>query len=355
MRLTTAIIITLSLFATSWASELPPLEIYFEQGSSSIEPTYMDNESSIDQLTIHLLSLADDPDRSLTHIDISGYSSPEGEAGFNYRLSQSRAEEVERLIKSLIHPSDSVVITRGYGTSEPPQRLDMDAEESLYPSMRVVHITTLFAPRGYAPIASTVTYSTEEFIPLPSMQPVSNSCYRPLFAIKTNLLFDLFMMPSIEVEVPIKRHWSIAGEWMFPWWISFNNRNALQILSTTLEIRYWLDEQDRDSPLRGWFLGVYGGGGDYDLQLNGRGVQGEFYVPVGLSAGYAHPINRRGDLRLEYSLGVGLVKSKYRKYEESACTEFLVLNSSGRHTWFGPTKAKVSLVWLLYRRCHEKN
>ena len=47
---------------------------------------------------------------------------------------------------------------------------------------------------------------------------------KPLFAAKTNLLFDAMTVLNVEVEVPIRKHWSIAGEWIFPWWLHYRNK-----------------------------------------------------------------------------------------------------------------------------------
>ena len=53
---------------------------------------------------------------------------------------------------------------------------------------------------------------------------------RPLFALKTNLLFDVAMMPNIEIEVPIGKRWSINGEYMFPWWLFDGDKYSMPIL-----------------------------------------------------------------------------------------------------------------------------
>lgn len=167
------------------------------------------------------------------------------------------------------------------------------------------------------------------------------------FAIKTNLLYDLLLTPSIEVEAPIKSRWSVAGEWIFPWWVTNNNGNALQILSGQVEGRYWLGDRHNKPQLTGWFAGLYAGGGYYDLQWNNNGYQGEFYIASGVAGGYAHTINKRGNLRMEYSLGLGYLSTKYRYYEGKQDNKYLVWQHDGRYTWIGPTKAKVSLVWFV--------
>ncbi len=167
------------------------------------------------------------------------------------------------------------------------------------------------------------------------------------FALKTNLLYDLLLTPSIEAEVPIGERWSIAGEWIFPWWTTKDNGNALQILSGQVEGRYWFGNRTNKPQLTGWFASFYAGGGLYDLQWKNNGYQGEFYIAAGASAGYAHTINNSGSLRMEYSLGVGYLNTEYRYYEGMQNNEYLVWQYDGRYTWIGPTKAKVSLVWFL--------
>ena len=50
----------------------------------------------------------------------------------------------------------------------------------------------------------------------------------PLFALKTNLLFDVALIPNFEIEIPIGRHWSVNGEYMFPWWLLDGDKTALK-------------------------------------------------------------------------------------------------------------------------------
>ena len=170
----------------------------------------------------------------------------------------------------------------------------------------------------------------------------------PLFAVKTNLLFDVAMMPNIEVELPIGKRYSLNGELMFPWWLYDGDKYCLQILMGGLEGRYWLGKRDNREVLTGHFLGLYAGGGKYDLQWDRNGYQGEFFIAAGISYGYAHKIAR--NLRLEYSLGIGLLRTNYEHYHTLDNYQTLLWQNNGRYTWLGPTKLKVSLVWLLTRK-----
>ncbi len=170
---------------------------------------------------------------------------------------------------------------------------------------------------------------------------------RDLFLIKTNLLFDLATVINIEAEIPIGDRYSICGEWIFPWWLSDSRQRALQILCGTLEGRYWWGNREEQPQLTGWATGLYVGCGYYDLEWDGKGYQGENVFAGGLSVAYAHPIGRA--LRLEYSLGLGLLWTKYRHYEAQNCNSqwSLLRTDRGRLFWFGPTRCRVSLAWMI--------
>lgn len=181
--------------------------------------------------------------------------------------------------------------------------------------------------------------------------PYINKVKRPLLAVKTNLLFDLALMPNIEVEVPIRNRWSLNAELMFPWWLFSGDKYCLQILMGGLEGRYWLGSRhsrENREVLTGHFLGLYAGGGKYDLQWDRNGYQGEFFIAAGISYGYAHKIAR--NLRLEYNIGIGLLRTDYRHYHARDNYQTLLWQENGKYTWLGPTKAKISLVWLLNRQ-----
>lgn len=205
---------------------------------------------------------------------------------------------------------------------------------------------------------STVSHTTgNNRLPLfPQRTPVATSCRRPFFAVKTNLLFDAALMPNVEIEVPIgsANRWSVNGEYIFPWWLLDGDKYSLQILMGGLEARYWLGSRKgrmNREVLTGHFLGLYAGGGKYDLQWKDNGYQGEFFIAAGISYGYAHPIGR--NLRLEYNIGIGLLRTDYRHYHARDNYQTLLWQENGKYTWFGPTKAKISLVWLLNRKAKK--
>ena len=201
---------------------------------------------------------------------------------------------------------------------------------------------------------SEITAFDMTVISLPSEEEIEfEEIKKPFIALKTNLLYDAVTVLNVEVEVPIKQHWSIAGEWIFPWWLHNKNRAdnrpaRLEVLCGTLEGRYWFGKREEKRVLTGWYAGIYSGAGLYDLQWKAKGYQGEFFVAAGISAGFAHPVGKH--LSMEYGLGIGYLKTHYRHYQAFFGPDnkwHPIRLNNGHYSWFGPTRAKVSLVWLL--------
>lgn len=203
-------------------------------------------------------------------------------------------------------------------------------------------------------------------VQMPAPQPVPESpameptfVRQPLLAVKSNLLFDLASALNVELEVPMGKRWSVAGEWMFPWWRSNKSDLTMQLLAGHGEIRYWLGDRAKRDVMTGWHLGLYGGGGKFDFQVfNDDGSQGDFF-DAGLSLGYAHRIGRSRSLRMEYTLGVGYLRSNYEAYDRVRDTKYGDIKvvrypwETRRLNWIGPTRARISLVWLLHYRKKE--
>lgn len=183
-------------------------------------------------------------------------------------------------------------------------------------------------------------------------QTVDQSRKTLLFALKSNALFWIAGAPNFGIEYPVSRHWSVCGDYIAPWSSSFATGLYYQLMMINAEARYWFGNRDDRPVMTGWFAGANIGGGYYDFMLNNKktGLQGEFYILAGLSAGYSHSISSNDRVRLEYALGLGYLQTRYRKYHWDDFD--YVLDAPRKQVWktsiFGPTQAKVSLVWLLY-------
>lgn len=183
-------------------------------------------------------------------------------------------------------------------------------------------------------------------------KPVDKENKKLLFALKSNTLFWIAGAPNFGIEIPVAERWSVCADYVAPWNSSFATGLYYQLMMINAEGRYWFDAKKDKPQMTGWFAGLYAGGGYYDLMLTNekQGFQGEFYIMAGASAGYAHSISTNDRIRLEYSLGLGYMQTRYRKYHWDDFD--YVLDAPREQLWktsiFGPTQAKVSLVWLLY-------
>ena len=173
-----------------------------------------------------------------------------------------------------------------------------------------------------------------------------------LFALKSNALYWVAGAPNFGIEFPLGDRWSICGDYIAPWTSSFATGLYYQLLMVNAEARYWFGKRDARPQMTGWFAGASFGGGYYDFMLNNqkKGFQGEFYILAGIGAGYSHSISSNDRVRLEYAFGLGYLQTRYRKYTWDQFD--YMLDAPREQVWktsiFGPTQAKVSLVWLLY-------
>jgi len=226
-------------------------------------------------------------------------------------------------------------------------RLNGEAEASDMILTKKCFYITLFAFLLQAFIA-TLSLEAQEKVSV-------NAPATPLFAVKTNLLFDALTVVNAEIEVPIGRHFSIAGEWLFPNWVDrIDHRYCMQASVLSAEGRFWFGDRMKHSSLTGFFAGVYGQWGNLDFQpFTQYGWRVNNGWAAGISAGYAHTINRSGSLRLEYSLGLAYAKADYRYYERILLTDGTYEIASKDEWHYNgsifpvPTKVKVSLVWLI--------
>ena len=183
-------------------------------------------------------------------------------------------------------------------------------------------------------------------------KPVDPERQKLLFALKSNALFWVAGAPNFGIEYPFGDRWSICGDYIAPWTSSFATGLYYQLLMINAEARCWFGKRENKPVMTGWFAGVSVGGGYYDFMLNNKkkGIQGEFYILAGRSAGYSHSISSNDRVRLEYALGLGYLQTRYRKYTWDYFD--YMLDAPREQVWrtsiLGPTQAKVSLVWLLY-------
>ena len=113
--------------------------------------------------------------------------------------------------------------------------------------------------------------------------------------------------------------------------------------------------QAKEKPLTGHHIGIYGQAITYDFMFGKHGLLAgepggnifdEANFSAGLEYGYSFPIAKR--LNLDLTIGAGYMWGKF--YEYKKIDDRYVWQATKNRKWIGPTKAEVSLVWLIGRK-----
>ena len=173
--------------------------------------------------------------------------------------------------------------------------------------------------------------------------------YSPLITIRTNTLYDAFLIPNIGAELQIARGWSVQLDWLYTWFSSDRRHRYWQGYGGYLTLKKYFDfpEWITDAPLIGHHVGFYITGLTYDLEWGGKGYQAaKFGFGGGVEYGYSCRVSR--NMKLDFTLGLGFQDGEYKEYEPSNdhYNHYVWLATKKRH-WWGPTKLEVSLAWFI--------
>lgn len=162
----------------------------------------------------------------------------------------------------------------------------------------------------------------------------------------TNMLYDAALTPNIGVGMSVTDRITVLADWMYARWSNRDKRRYWRIYGGDIEARYRIGKQKPGYPLAGHHVGVYCSMACYDIQA-GRSHNGvlsdKWNYAAGVSYTYSMPIATR--LNIDFSLGVGYLWGTYKKH--AAIDDCDVWLSTHKLGWLGPTKAGVSLVWLI--------
>lgn len=405
------ILFALMAATSGWAQSEPEhqsdtLEVYFRQGYSAWDPGYMGNGERM-QAFVKRFDRLHHKDRvfnKISKIHIVSGCSPEGNWSLNQKLSKKRATRIREVLKSYISLPDSVIVEDSRGinwaglrdmvVSDPNmpykdevlEKIDTAPElqkndkgrmvevrklrlmylrdgqpwqymyKNFFPHLRSFNLQIVIEWEKYEAVKREVTIPARPyrmpllgyFVAWPDAQPIPQAEDTANFymAVKTNLLYDALITPNIGVEFYLGKRWSVAGNWMYAWWKSDPDSWYHRTYGGDLEIRKWFGRKSSEKPLQGWHIGLYGQMVTYDFEWGGRGYLGDRWSWAGgLSVGYSTPIAKR--LNLDFNLGVGYLGGEYKEY--LPIDDCYVWQVTKQRHWFGPTKAEVSLVWLIGR------
>lgn len=171
-------------------------------------------------------------------------------------------------------------------------------------------------------------------------EPAVCSTREPWVALKTNLLYDALLVPNAGIEFRFADRWSVGADYMHAWWSNDRKHRYWRCYGGEVTLRRYFST----TPFTGHHVGIYGTMLTYDFEFSGKGWQSDgFSYGGGLEYGYSLPVARR--LNIDFSIGVGYFGGRYKEY--LPMDDCYVWQSTRRWHWFGPTRAQISLVWIL--------
>lgn len=381
------------------------VQIFYHRGHYDIDSKYRNNRQNLASFFAALDSLDNTPGiRIDSTVHIFSSASPEGKSTRNAVLSRNRAATLEVLFKingipglnfsinsigeyweglsRLLRESDisgrekaldiidntpTYIYKKGKivgGRKKAAMdlkggRVWREMDRRLFPELRQATLSVCYTSMEMLPSPAAISSSARSGFKAqptpPNTEILPHKQQKELFAIKSNLLYDAASLLNVGIEVPVGERFSIAADAVFPWWQNREKDITIQMLAASLEGRYWFGDRSLYRPLTGFFAGLYAGAGYFDFQLGklsgGNGVQGDFFMMGGLSAGYAHSIG--DNLRFEYSIGLGYIRSDYQEYISVKDTKFGNIKvipypwDVKRISGIVPSRISVSLVWTI--------
>ncbi|MDR1937826.1 MAG: DUF3575 domain-containing protein [Tannerellaceae bacterium] len=159
--------------------------------------------------------------------------------------------------------------------------------------------------------------------------------------VKSNLLYDVTTTINIGLEVSMAPKWTIDLPVNYnPWEFSGNKKLKHWLIQP--EVRYWTCEK-----FNGHFVGFHAHIAEYNIGgikwigLQDHRYQGNLYG-AGLSYGYQWILNTHWSL--EATVGLGYAFLSHAQYPCEKCTDKI---GDFTKNYFGPTKAGVSLIYII--------
>lgn len=347
------------------------------------------NEKDLNKIVAMLDQVFNDTTIRLQNIIVSGYASPDGPYARNEKLAAARTQILKQFIVDRYHLGDELLETRSVAEDweglekyvenaseeELPHKTDIltiirnndilpDAKERMIRRLKVdfehlkvnclpklrrsEYYIQYFKQRRY--ISTTVIEDPKEPDTVTVVNvPVEKKPF--YFAAKTNLLYDAALLPNIGVEFYLGKLWTLTADWHYTWLYSDTRHRYWQGYGGYLGVRKYFGKKAEEHPFTGHHLGLYGQTQIYDVEFGGRGYQmPDWGYGGGIEYGYSLPIARR--FNLDFSLGVGYVGGTTKEY--LPLDGHYVWQVTKKLNWFGPTKAEISLKWLIGRGNYHK-
>lgn len=308
---------------------------YFPVASSSLEFSYRNNGLRLDSL---LSSIHSHREHSvLRRVVLRSGSSPEGNSVFNQRLSDERLASLRLVIQEYLSIPDSMFVSSSLGEdwgglSSLVEESDMPYREE---AIHILRNTPIWVTRNGAVVDSRKRqlmnlrggrvwhFMDEHFFPelrsscmavcefepvsakndatsiishiepadtvilrdtaeraimirdtVEVLVPIANIPKPFYMGLKTNLLYDVLLVPNIGVEFYLGKGWSVGGNWMYAWWKNDRRHRYWRAYGGEIGLRKYFGSLAADKPLSGHHVGLYGEMFTYDFEFGGKGYMG---------------------------------------------------------------------------------
>lgn len=344
--------------------------VLFPIGQSRIDPEFGYNGLNLLRFTGQLQQILADTNYVVTNLTITGAASPDGKEAVNILLAGHRAEAMAEYVKSRVPLPDSIIRIRNKGenwealtalveaTPDVPDREhvlyvlknepDRDRRknklmfyndskawyymmEHFFSGLRSVGGSGGVDTGAYSEMVFSYSLNPAEQKPVPerknlsagilpgkpvtdtpTTEPVKKKFFRPILAIKTDLLpwgglapgFEITtFMPNLSAEVYFARRWSIELNALYANWDYFSGKKLWAVTAYTAEPRFWFG---RKNSFQGFHAGLYGKWGSFDNQpdkaAGSDNRTGTFWA-TGITLGFLQPLSKNWGLEFEASGG----------------------------------------------------
>ncbi|MDE6300997.1 MAG: DUF3575 domain-containing protein [Muribaculaceae bacterium] len=176
----------------------------------------------------------------------------------------------------------------------------------------------------------------------------------PMFAqnvaVKTNLLSDAALTPSLGLEIGLAKKWTIDIDGQVNFWPVDGHKWEHMLIQP--EARYWFCRK-----FAGHFIGINAIGAQYNvgnLDLGGLHFLGTDFrnlkdlryqgwaAGAGIAYGYSWPVHAHWNIEAE--LGLGWLYTRYTSYPCAKCGN--KIRNRHPHNYAGPTKAAINIVYI---------
>lgn len=387
------------------------VEVNFKVSKWDLNPAVGDNAARLDSIDDRFTTIFGDSIYRVSLVSIIGGASPEGSVSFNEFLSKKRAATLfdylskyrklteadkdyaflgrnwdgvlalARVDSNLPYRDETIALLESIADEkrltgkDPARSLERVKElrngvpynyllEKIFPKVRASKVIMYYdkvqrpevvepeLPRvdvdsAYVDTVEVVAPDTAIVLPVLPLKPF-------YMDIRTNMLLDVLALPTIGVDFYLGKNISIGANWTYGWWKSDRVHRYWRAYGGDINVRYWFGNAAKSKPLTGHHVGIYGGILTYDFEWGGTGYMGgrpghnlwdRFCVNAGVEYGYSLPVARR--LNIDFTIGIGYLGGTVEKY--TPINGYYYWESTSRRRWFGPTKAEISLVWLIGR------